>query len=337
MSSLKKYWPTLLLVVVFVAGLLYAKSENFFREEEKTSNQQALVQLDYEEIVGLKLTRGDAVIELTRNGDTWAMLAPEEYPVEQYIAENVARNFTRVVYEQVITDTPASLADYGLEEPELEVEVILDNGTSVSMLIGSALPVYGSKYVKLSTSPEIYEVKNTEIDLVDKETFDFLDKTVFPFMINDVTKVEMSWQGKGWTLSKNDALAKAYQAEWTLEQMTLDGNGGSGILDKIRYLDTRELPVDKTTLDWSNPQMTMVITEQPTRTLEDGTVELTGETKVSTYHGIVEGEQVYVAEESGKWAFKVKVEEIEEIFAKGFPEEVETDKTDSATDSANSE
>lgn len=297
---MKKLLPTIILVLILAAGSWYAKSENFFREEEPSS--PALFNLESSNVSGLKLAAGEETIELQRNGDGWDMVKPAAYPVEKLTADGVAQAFGELTYKEVIEENPGSLAEFGLEKPVQEVEAIMKDGSSRKLMIGNSLPVAGTTYIKMGDTPTVYEVEDSVLTRLTKTTEDFLDKTVLKLEYDQVKSIELEWKGEKWTLTKSDLTKKGYESAWKLGDKELMPEEGSGILDKLTLLSTDRLPKACSELQWDTAQLKLTVKQ-----------DNNGTETVLSYSGLIDNELVRIAKSDGPWAFAMTLTDIQAI------------------------
>ncbi|MDF2924602.1 MAG: hypothetical protein K0R57_3516 [Paenibacillaceae bacterium] len=294
---MRKFLPTLILLVVLIGGYMYAKSENFFREEEKTD--PVLFTLQSAEVQELRLGSGETQTVLKRTADGWEMVKPAAYPVQKYSADSLAEAFAALQVKGTVDEAPGDLAEYGLAEPVHEVEAVLADGTTRKLLAGNPLPVAGTTYVKTADDDKVYEMDDTLLSGVMKTDEDFLDKTVLQLDYDKVSEIGFTWQGQSWSLVKSDPAKKAYESAWKLGDKELKPEEGSGVLDQLTFLATDRLPRAREELDWTAAEFTLVVKHN------DGTAV--------NYAGRLDNQLVRIAKDDGAWAFAVGATDIQAI------------------------
>lgn len=301
---MKKLLPTVLLVLVLIAGWMYARSENFFREEEKPAS--ALFTLQSGDVESFRIGSGEGAVELKRNGDGWEMVKPAAYPVQKYAADGLAESLADLKIKGVIDENPPGLADFGLDQPVQEVEARLKDGSAKKLLVGSPLPVAGTTYVKAADSAAVYEMADSVLNRLTKTAEDFLDKNVFAFQYDQIKSVEMEWRGGKWTLTKTEPAKKTYESAWKIGDKELKPEEGTAILDKLTFLTTDRLPKTKSEMDWTGAQLKLTVKQ-----------EAGGSETALAYTGKVDNELVRIAKSDGSWAYAVAASDIQAIFDLG--------------------
>jgi hypothetical protein len=286
---MKKLLPTLVLLVVLIAGYAYARSENFFKEEAKTD--PALFTMQGSDITGLTLVSGESQVELKKNGDSWDMVKPDAYPVQKGSVDSMAGSLAGLKVKGAIDEAPANLADFGLDKPARQVEAVLSDGSTKKLLIGNPLPVAGTTYVKTEDGAAVYEADDTALSEVEKTAEDFLDKSVLKLDYDKVAAVEFDWKGDKWTLTKSEKDKKAYESAWKLDDKDLKPEDGSGVLDQLTFLATDRLPQPRQNVALDKAELAIRITQ------DDGTEQV--------YSGKIDNELVRIAKSDGTWAYAV--------------------------------
>lgn len=292
----KQLIPTAILLVVLIAGYAYAKSENFFREEPQVD--PVLITLQSDDVQELRLGSEASRIVLKRTEDSWEMTEPAAYPIQQYSVNVVVEAFADVRTKGVVETEPSDLEEFGLGDSAYEVEAVLADGSTKKLLIGNALPVSGSTYVKPADEAAVYEAADTELTSLYKSAEDFLDKSVLKLEYNEVTSIELEWNEEKWTLTKTEPDKAAYESAWKLDDKELKPEEGSGILDQLTFLATDRLPRAREEVDLATAEMKLTIKQ--------------GE-QTAVYNGKIDNQLVRIAKDDGAWAFAVGATDIDDI------------------------
>lgn len=304
---MKKYLPTLILVIVLAVGFGYAKSQNFFKEKPKEETNK-LVAIKAEDIETLRLG-ADGTTEIKRTADgKWEMTKPEAYPVEKYSADALASAFASLSFDEKIADNPtaADLTGFGLDKPAFAIEAVLKDGGSRKLLVGNPLPVAGSSYIKLADAPTVYELGDQKLQSLHKEAFDLMNKNVFDVQYDKIKSVKMEWKGETWELIKTDLTKKAYESAWKIGDKELKPEEGSGILDKLTFLSTDREPRKRSDVDYAAPELKLEFKEDDN-----------GKETVKSYVGKIDNQLVRIAKTDGPFAYAVAMDQIQETFDKG--------------------
>lgn len=306
-EGMKKFLPTLILVLVLAVGFAYAKSQNFFKEQPKEEANK-LVTIKAEDIQTLRLGMGEGAeaIELKRSGSAWEMTKPAAYPVEKYSADSLADSFAALSFDEKIGDNLPDLAGFGLDKPVYEIEAVLKDGGSRKLLIGNPLPVAGSSYVKLADSGAIYEMSDQKLQMLHKQPLDLMNKNVFSTQYDKIKSIRMEWKGEKWELVKSEAAKPAHDSAWKIGDKELKPADGASILDSLTFLTTDRTPKNRSDVDYSAPELKLEFVENDN-----------GSETAKSYVGKIDNQLVRIAKTDGTFAYAVTLDQIQQAFDKG--------------------
>jgi len=81
-------------------------------------------------------------------GIGWEMKEPYQAEADQARLEGILARLSSIKPSRVLTETTASLASFGLDPPQLTVEVKLRDGSAQSLEIGDGTPNQAARYVR---------------------------------------------------------------------------------------------------------------------------------------------------------------------------------------------
>jgi len=134
--------------------------DDLFPSVRSLYQPQHLTDFSSDEITGMRVDQGSFVLEFTKEGDTWQWAEDPEKPLHQSNVERMARTACEMGTEWTIT-APEGDASYGLDTPQLTVEVTFTDGRVLRSLFGDVVEQGSSKHCYLSTSAApgvVYEV-----------------------------------------------------------------------------------------------------------------------------------------------------------------------------------
>ncbi|MDF2724579.1 MAG: hypothetical protein K0Q59_4254 [Paenibacillus sp.] len=301
---MKRFIPTIVLVVVCIGAFWYASSKNFFKEEDTTVKPMPLMTIKKEDISGIAISQGG--VELKKGSDgKWALAKPEAYPTNAYSGDSWTGAFAGLIQDGEIDANPTDLSKFGLSSPSQEFTATMADGSTKTVQIGAALPIAGHYYGKLKDQPNVYKISEEQLKPLQKTPEDFTDKSPFQMLFNEVTNVQMDWKGANRGIQKADTTKDANQTIWRLGGQELKGPDAESILDKILLMSSEEMVQKKSDIKMDAPEMKLVI-----KSLHEG------KEVVSSYIGKIIDADVWIADESKPWAFTIPVGTIQELFDK---------------------
>lgn len=315
---MKRLLPTLLLVIVCIGGFWYASSQSFFKEEVAVEEKK-LVAMQAADIESIQLqniqpaaTDTEATppvtgpIELSKKGDNWEIIKPVAYPLSTISVDSWKDAFAALTYESIVEESPASLTDYGLDEPNQFFQATLKDGTVKKLLIGNPLPIEGHSYVKLADAAQVYDVSDQVLDGLKKQPLDFVDKNVFKVEYANLKSLQAEWKGSQWLLEKAQADKTVFESTWKLDGKDKAAVEGTAIIDGIVGLIGTDLPKAANELKLDAPELRFIFS---------GAAD--GKESAATYIGKIDGEYVWMGKEGGNWFFSFPITTVQDIFNTG--------------------
>ena len=101
-------------------------------------------------------TNRDGTVRLEQENGMWQLSGDSAFPVSQQAAQTLAQALLTAQIEQAITPAADASAQYGLEQPQCEIELAFEDGAQHRLLIGSMNAATEQLYVQLDAQPELY-------------------------------------------------------------------------------------------------------------------------------------------------------------------------------------
>ena len=234
---MKRFIPTILLVVICIGGFWYASSKDFF--QEKKDEPKSLLTLKQEDVQSLSVSSEGGQIALNRTTNGWDMQKPQAAPINANQVDAWLDALGLVTSTKLVEEQAANLAEYGLDKPVGTYEVTLKDGSKKGLLVGTALPIQGFSYVQVEGAPAVYQVSDQSLTSLNKAAVDFAKTSPILLENDKVQNVKLTWKGQSWTLSKTDKDKVAAGANWKLGDKEIKGTDASPLLDQLIFLHTR--------------------------------------------------------------------------------------------------
>lgn len=126
-------------------------------------------------------------IEVDRTGDKWNIVKPANYPADPTQVRQVLSALDNARVADFISDAPASVTQYGLQHPHLQVTVLAGKQNArQSLLFGFKQTEQGKDgiYVRRGERAPVYTVHPYVMTDADKSVLELRDKTVQPGFAN---------------------------------------------------------------------------------------------------------------------------------------------------------
>jgi hypothetical protein len=158
--------------------------------------EKKIVEFRREQVDGLEIKMGRQHLAFKKNGSQWIMVSPMTARAEFAAVDDLIGSIEVAQMRSVVSDeaTPADMKSYGLDPPEVSVDVNV-GGTRTTLLVGK-LATEDSFYAKDPAKPAIITVEKILSDGLRKPVDDFRRKDVFEFRSFTATRVELTKGGQ---------------------------------------------------------------------------------------------------------------------------------------------
>lgn len=180
---MKKYRFLIIAVVVLalLIGAYFVVSNMNKGEEEQTTEEAAEEIVVYDEtldtITTIAYSNSYDKVNFSNLTGAWSYPSDPSMPVSQSFVEEMASKLSKVVATREF-DTNQNEADYGFDEPTLELTVATRGGNVHSLIVGALNPVSDNYYLKYND--KIYMIDSTIVTATNYELNAALDVQSFP-------------------------------------------------------------------------------------------------------------------------------------------------------------
>ncbi|SPE26850.1 exported hypothetical protein [Candidatus Sulfotelmatomonas gaucii] len=169
------------LVLLALGGVLYWS--NHHKPSEKSAplsstTSPSILKLDQASITQLTVTdKGSAPVSLVKQNDgRWQITKPEELRAEQDEVAGMLSSLSSLNADHVIEEKAAGLAQYGLDDPSVTVDIATSDRKQRKLLLGDSTPAGGDVYAILAGDPRVFAIAGYSKTSIDKGLNDLRNK-----------------------------------------------------------------------------------------------------------------------------------------------------------------
>ncbi len=120
--------------------LLDANVVSKFTKQVFDLRERRILAFDTTEVNKLQLNNNGQVINLERQGQGWQILTPRNAQAKEFMVQGLLFDLSQLKADEFIEQQAAAgIAAYGLDKPQLKVDLELDDKTKMSLTIGKRL------------------------------------------------------------------------------------------------------------------------------------------------------------------------------------------------------
>lgn len=322
-TRMKKWVPTVLVVLVLIVGWVYAANQNYFREEEAENVKLLGIQSDDVQSIIIhepstdtteaEASPSSSALEL-KDG-VWSMVEPKAYPLNGYTISSWLEALSGADQELVVEETPTDLEKYGLGSNATRLDIKLKDSRDITLTIGGQLPADDARYVQVDSGP-VVAVQSETIGNMELTRRDLLDTT--PFNLDETNVTSLEWEGEAATwMLKSAAEDGATERTWTLNGEPIESTDAVSLIGKIKNLSTADDVRKASELKDTVPRFTLSVEQT-----------VNGETVTDVYRGLTlpsEPDLIYVITPDGQWAYALQADTLQD--AESFPDTLKASDT----------
>jgi hypothetical protein len=261
--------------VGFGAYLYFVESKREPASREKPKEKVFAALKDARDKVKEVTLAGTAeTIQLVKGSEGWRLVAPQSVKADPVEVDSLLGSLESLETDDVVSETPGDLAQYGLAQPHTTVTVVREGSPdALRVQLGDKTPDGSAVYARLPTSARVFTIASWGATSLDKKPFDLRDRSLVRLKRDEVKSLEVT------TPAESYALARGEHGEWTFTRplSTLAGrwsvDGLLGALEGLRMEsvaseDARELKPYG--LDQPAFRVVLGLADGTSRTLEIG-------------------------------------------------------------------
>jgi hypothetical protein len=207
----------------------------------------------------LELKRGESTIVCVKdNLGEWRIMQPAEYKADKDTINNLLFELDSLKAQKFVSDKPASLAPYGLDNPQ-NIVTLYESGKTEPKVLLFGKKQGNATHVKTKDADTVFLVKGSLLNKVEMGVAELRDKIVLKFDSDDAQKLEL----------KHDNIAITCVKQGVNWRITIPSNENAdnsevtGIIDKLAELRVEKFVLDKpdaVTTGLDKPQVQVTVT-----------------------------------------------------------------------------
>ena len=121
----------------------------------------------------------------------WHVTSPTPLAADQSAVATLLGTFSSLNSERLVEDKASNLAPYGLDAPELEVDLTEKANKTQKLLLGDDTPAGNGIYAKLDGDPRVFTIPKFDRTSIDKSANDLRDKRLLTLDSDKISQVDL--------------------------------------------------------------------------------------------------------------------------------------------------
>jgi hypothetical protein len=232
---------TLGLVLVLGGLFAYIYFVTWKQPAEDTSSKLEKVfaglQSDKIDEIHVHAESGDSTV-LKKDKDGWKITEPLQAAAQDAEASGIASALSQLEVARVVDENPASLVDYGLGAPRIEIQFKAAGDKDFKTLqIGQKTPAGGNLFAKRGSDKKVFTIPSFQEQTFNRSTLDLRDKTAMKFDRDKVDHVEVTADNKTLEMEKS---GNDWKIVKPLQAMS-DSTATEGLIGKVQSAQMKSI------------------------------------------------------------------------------------------------
>jgi Domain of unknown function (DUF4340) len=184
-----------IIILGALAGTLYWSERHKPADDtaKAADASPSILKLDEASItkVELKIKDAEPVVLAKNNSGAWQITAPKQYSADAANVSSTLSSLSALNSERVIEDKAADLKPYGLNPPNVELDITEKDNKSQKLLLGDDTPAGSGVYAMLAGDPRVFTIASFNKSTIAKSLSEFRDKRLLQVNVDQVSRIEL--------------------------------------------------------------------------------------------------------------------------------------------------
>ena len=172
--------------------LLSSTQETTFGKSSFDLREKVLLQFDRDKIDGIDVTAAGKTLAVVKDGSEWKLTRPVQVRADFGAVEGLVGRLETAQMKSIVTNevTPADLKKYGLDKPDVTVN--LNAGSARATLVVGGAAAENTVYARDASKAMVVTVESALLDDLKKSADDYRRRDLFEFRAYNADRVEIS-------------------------------------------------------------------------------------------------------------------------------------------------
>jgi hypothetical protein len=241
--------------------LIPAFQESSFNKDTFQLRDKSLWKFERDKVDSVDLTAGGKTLALARASGEWKITRPLEARADFGTVEGLIGRLQSAQMKAFIADqpTPADLKKYGLEKPDVTVNI--NAGSAKATLLVGGKAEDNTVYVRDASRPAVMTVESSLVDELKKGSDEYRKKDIFEFRSFNANRVEFTRNGETIAFEKTKGTGDKDPDKWKRVSPTpgdVDKDKIEGMLSRLSNMRAASFAASDAKTGLDKPALSVV-------------------------------------------------------------------------------
>jgi uncharacterized protein DUF4340 len=193
--------------------LIPAFQDSSFNKDTFNLREKQVLKFERDKVDRVEVSAGGKNMAVAKEGTEWKLTAPLQVRADFGAVEGLVGRLQSAQMKSIAADeAPADLKKFGLDKPEVTVNVNAGSARATLLVGGKADD--GTIYVRDASRPMIMTVESSLVDDLKKGADEYRRKDIFEFRAYNTTRVELTHSGQTIVFEKTKGEGENAQDKW---------------------------------------------------------------------------------------------------------------------------
>lgn len=195
-----------LLAASIAAGLYFFDTRHQEEKSRQEEKAKKLIKTEIGQIETISLEKDSGRILLSKkntSGEEWDLMDPIKSAADKFEVEKLKKALSELKYSRLISESPGSLSQFGLDSPSLTIKYTSKNGSGY-ISFGIQNPSEDGFYTITGSDDKVYLVDRSAKEKVDANLYQLRKKKIFSISFEEVREFSIKRDAEEWILTKKD-------------------------------------------------------------------------------------------------------------------------------------
>ena len=194
--KIKKEYIILAIIIIALSVYLVMR-----RGDRTLYELPEMPQVPQKEITRIEITRGKAIIDLTKKDDSW-YIAPKEYPADAGKVKNMLDNIEKLTLTALVSESQ-NYDLYDLSgEAKINVKAWQADSLKRDIDVGKTASSFRHTFVKTAGDDRVFHARGNFRNTFDTTVDDLRDKTILTYTLSDIQQIQITAEKQSFMLTR---------------------------------------------------------------------------------------------------------------------------------------